>query len=640
MSSNTRTTRTTDASLDEEGVVARPKTFMEKWTEPPLRAPAPSFKEYPHLDIVRHGVLTEMAPLGQMPSTKLKKAAKSDTPKQFFQVKKPEPSVESTPRDNATREILTPEPINYVRRRSESRKTDDADYNPKTPKGQTSPQKSVVHSSAGRQSQTRQLSPSMSASPIKHESQLHRADRVVDSAVKAALLAKKYPTAYALRTLYDEHRENPRVTDLFIAVYNQSCTSAEEQEFSRLMKFKKREGKADDKAIKYFAEQGVNPFTIANIFSPSYSLTSASKRPGDLGILRSPHQDLGHVSKKHKGNNFGHYESPFATPAMNGQGNNLTVDNLNQQNQNQIQSNKDAAPGLDMARSKSQSTSSSLSSIDEELLRENFAPSGHGAGISPGRPDGNTTTTKNSQAAAGHSKATENNNHAAAPTTSPARNSTHQHQPITHQKALGPKLHAFSTTTTTTTANSVPSPSSTPIPAINHNTNTPAASAANQTYNNTNMPSYLTDPLPSNFQHPPQNTHKAHKKQIGGVSRQIEAEIDRDRLSLLKKQAQKSTEQNGNLTLSWARGRFSTHDPYSESEGNHSVAVVPPPVKLRLRGKRKANDESDDLSSPTQFSFQADGPPGSLSNSRAGTPTTLGRPARKAKSGGLRTKTS
>lgn len=630
MSSTTRTTRTADASLDEESN-AKPKTFMDKWTEPPLRAPAPSFKEYPHLDIVRHGVLAEMAPLGQMPSSKLKKAAKSDAPKQFFQVKKPEPLVEVIPRD-----AVTPEPINYVRRRSESRKTDDVEYMPKTPKDQTSPQKSVGRPSTGRHSQTRQSSPSMSMSmsPIKQESELYKTDRVVDSAVKAALLSKKYPTAYALRTLYDEHRENPRVTALFIAVYSQTCTAAEAKEFSRLMKFKKREGKADDKAIKYFAEQGVNPFTISNIFSPSYSLTSASKRPGDLGLLRSPHMDLGHVSKKHKGNNFGHYESPFAAPpAMNGQGNNLTVDNLNQQNQNQI--NNGIVPGIDLARSKSHSTSSSLSSIDEELLRENFAPSAHPGG-GQGQADGNTTNSKDAEAKALHPnpKATENN-HAAAQTPLAASNSnsTQQHQPMTHQKALGPKLHAFPTTTTAAT-NSNPSSSSTPIPTDNNIT---AESAENTISNDNTMPAYLTDPLPSTFQQPPQNSLKSQKKQIG---RQIEAEIDRDRLSLLKRQAKKVTEHNGNPTLSWSRGRFSTQDPDSETEGNHLIAVVPPPVKLRLRGKRKANDESDDLSSPTQFSFQADGPPGSTSNSRAGTPNPLGRPARKAKSGGLRTKTS
>src|SRR5271156_1129472 len=45
------------------------KTFLDKWVEPPLRPPAPSFEDTKGLE--RVGVLEHMAPLGQPPSQKL-----------------------------------------------------------------------------------------------------------------------------------------------------------------------------------------------------------------------------------------------------------------------------------------------------------------------------------------------------------------------------------------------------------------------------------------------------------------------------------------------------------------------------------------------------------------------------------------
>ncbi|KKY20880.1 putative phd finger domain protein [Phaeomoniella chlamydospora] len=58
-----------DSPGDAIRVKSDGKTFMDKWVEPPLRDPAPSFEDYKGLE--RHGVLAKMVPLGERPTPKL-----------------------------------------------------------------------------------------------------------------------------------------------------------------------------------------------------------------------------------------------------------------------------------------------------------------------------------------------------------------------------------------------------------------------------------------------------------------------------------------------------------------------------------------------------------------------------------------
>jgi hypothetical protein len=101
----------------------------------------------------------------------------------------------------------------------------------------------------------------------------------------------------------------------------------------------------------------------------------------------------------------------------------------------------------------------------------------------------------------------------------------------------------------------------------------------------------------------------------------------------------------GNVAVSYERHHIPLlHEPEPLSDGGDSVAPGRPP-KLRLNYKKtrqsQANHYDSDKSSPTLLPFQHEGPPGSISGSRAGTPSALNRPTRKSKTGtGLRVKTS
>ncbi|KAF4636934.1 hypothetical protein G7Y89_g1163 [Cudoniella acicularis] len=78
------------------------------------------------------------------------------------------------------------------------------------------------------------------------------ADRVVECAVQIALDRQRYPTAYALRTLYDEKRSDHKTVRLFEALYSTRATVEQVSEFTRLLKEKKKEGKKDRVGECYF----------------------------------------------------------------------------------------------------------------------------------------------------------------------------------------------------------------------------------------------------------------------------------------------------------------------------------------------------------------------------------------------------
>lgn len=600
MTSNSRQTRTagnTDVTVSEQGDTKRPKTFMDRWVEPPLRSPAPSFMEYPHLDIVRHGVLENMAPLGTMPSSKVKKLAKTEGSRRVRPVRKGEASLSAT---STPREAVTPEP--RPRSKSESHMAEDAEWNPSTPVAQTSAHKSEAFESAGRRSLQESPSPTP-VSPIKvptaQELELQRTDRIIEIACREARATGHYNTGYALGTFYRDHRSNPRLRKMFNLIAANAGDANNQTEFKSLMEYKKREGRTSGLTKRWLAQSektyAATPISFSDVnFNSS---KKAALEAANDSVIRSPNKDdEGHVRKKHKGNDYDVQEND--TLEVNGNG------NMN----NGIHSR---------ARSNSVlSSDSDLSSLDEELLggdRDSVSSS-------PNQKQAATSTPEDSHP--------------------PVRND--QTQPITQQQKLrGPKLHAWDTTSTNSAAPSVSS---------NNHTNNPSLSSSSTNLNKIqpNMPTCLSDSF--NHQPPDSQTYqtsshapqqpslKLLKKAAGGVSRESE---ENDRTLRLKRRAKETTENRARILES-----FDRYHAESEAESGDPTAVTRQPIKsgqvLRFRSSqasKRINDESDDLSSPTLPSFQADGAPGSSSNSRAGTPGTLNRPTRKPKSG-LRMKTS
>jgi hypothetical protein len=83
-------------------------------------------------------------------------------------------------------------------------------------------------------------------------------DKVVETAVDEALKHYRYPTAWALRTLYDEKSGDPGFVAMVEDVFSQSASTDALDEFSRQMEEKKREGKKDNQGCYYFVPPTTN----------------------------------------------------------------------------------------------------------------------------------------------------------------------------------------------------------------------------------------------------------------------------------------------------------------------------------------------------------------------------------------------
>jgi len=713
--------------IDSKNTVAeiseKPKTFLDKWVEPPLPPPRPSFMD---AGIERHGVVQNMAPLGTRPSQKAIKSATKPDGDLFGRTanaKRSGPSAVSTPSES----VVTPEPLtNPPHRRSASvNKVEEVESAPQTPQQPTSARKSVSRSNIGPQSNgqgvfqlqqspipmatnmTRPTPPTPQAQPAAPPPaaatpgptlgadglpliNLDKTDRVVEEAVQEALDHRRWPTAYALRTLYDDHRTNPRIVRLIEAIYNGRASEANHVEFKSIMRHKKKEGKKDRTGEYYFNGDGSDPPptvrpVLSNIiainpppptpyqtpYTPlppkSISLTGRSSSvtipPSATASPqkeRDNEQEHEHVSKKHRSNSF----QPVNTE-MNGfaGANGMTRGGGGSPLQaNGAPKSVKSTPGK-ARRSRSMSTSSSLSSVDETVLGGEFSSTGGdnssavlaglpnhglaglgvGLGGAPAQPHFSPYTSANNFIAAASSAETH------------ARN---QAQPITAPPKSGPRTYTFSTVTTTTSpalafSSSAKSPTSistststststtthNPPPPISSSTSMAPAALLPSSSNSSSASVHL---FPSSFK------AKNLVKIKGGDPYDAN-----DKTSRLRRRARETTNSlAADISESFERHQVqaaSAQDTESASDGGDSVApkVTKRPPKVRLLNnksretRQRYNYDSEDLSSPTLLSFQPDLAPGSLSVSRAGTPNNFNRPTRKGRTGtGLRVKTS
>ncbi len=108
-----RVERETASSLNElERAREIPKTFLDQWVEPPLRAPAPSFED--HRGLERLGVLEHFQPLGQPPTQKFLQKLKLAPPRQGRAT--PVPNEEVVTPTNGVEEMSTASPAEEPQR--------------------------------------------------------------------------------------------------------------------------------------------------------------------------------------------------------------------------------------------------------------------------------------------------------------------------------------------------------------------------------------------------------------------------------------------------------------------------------------------------------------------------------------------
>ncbi|KAK2732126.1 phd-finger domain-containing protein [Colletotrichum kahawae] len=269
------------------------KTFLQKWLEPAVQS-KPSFEE---AGLIRYGVTENMAPLGTLPkagTTKKQGQEGAQQPVRKIIIKPSSANSAaaaasaSAPKRSETSPPPLPSPPIAATKMGKKSLTirgfddddEDEDYTPKAAAvknaaSRTSlPRKSLSRPSAGRRLSAsiqqpsapssdavqppREATPEPTPTPDPPPESNESVERVVEIAVDEALRHYRYPTAWALRTLYDENSANPTFLAMFEDVYNQKADADTLDEFARLIEEKKKEGKKDNQACYFFVPPSTN----------------------------------------------------------------------------------------------------------------------------------------------------------------------------------------------------------------------------------------------------------------------------------------------------------------------------------------------------------------------------------------------
>ncbi|KAL2017019.1 hypothetical protein VTK56DRAFT_2663 [Thermocarpiscus australiensis] len=268
---------------------------MQRWLEPPVQNKA----SYQDAGLLRAGVLENMAPLGTLPKVGLfKKTAPPPTPApEQAPVRKivvkqrqaappapvpaapPAPEAEETEEEDAEdhdEEDLEDEGEDdeaaYEEhgktraatsasrsRRSFSSREADEDWAPRKSSQKGMGRTSLSRAAAtGRRASMSSLQQAATGAGSRQADQKELIDKVVEAAVDEALTHFRYPTAWALRTLYDENSSSPEFLSMIEKVFMQTADADTLGQFARLMQAKKKEGKKDDKGCYYFVPPATN----------------------------------------------------------------------------------------------------------------------------------------------------------------------------------------------------------------------------------------------------------------------------------------------------------------------------------------------------------------------------------------------
>ena len=321
ISSNTRATRsrfsspqiaasngTTDPAKGTTASTIRSdgQRTLKDWLEPPLNAKA----SYQDAGLMKHGVVENMAPLGTLPKVGIFKKAtvpspapahEHKTPIRKIVLKRRSPATPPVPAASAAAPVAAaaaaaaaPAPEEdeteeeeeeeegesilddrrgyrdydldesgrpaLTRRSLQSRDELDDEWAPGKSSYRGYSRRSTSRASAGRlgsisSSSYQQVPPSAPSRPADLR---ELADQVIEKAVDLAIVEYRYPTAWALRTLYDEKFEDASFLALVARIFHQTASPADLQEFGDLMRPRKKEGKKDDKACYYFIPPQTN----------------------------------------------------------------------------------------------------------------------------------------------------------------------------------------------------------------------------------------------------------------------------------------------------------------------------------------------------------------------------------------------
>ncbi|GAB1320186.1 hypothetical protein MFIFM68171_10396 [Madurella fahalii] len=649
------------------------KTFMQRWLEPPVQV-KPSYQDD---GLVRHGVVENMAPLGTLPKAGFFKktapppppAPEQATPIRRIVVKRPPapstpaPAPPSAPEEDETEEeedagignaeddqtgdddledegegtagaaaagggkIYAATAGPRSRRSFGSRDTDDEEWAPGKSSQKATGRRSLSRASAGRLSSTgslQQTAANESSPPVDLK---EFTDKVVEAAVDEALTHFRYPTAWALRTLYDENSSDQDFLGLIQKVFTQTADADTLVEFARLVQAKKREGKKDNKGCYYFVPPSTNsrftphkpkpaPYSslvkldVSPLHLDRNSKSQKAEQPqpepeADREPEAEPEPEL-HPRKKRKSGR--HHESASKMTTANGKANAET-------------------PSRRRTRARSVSSSSSLSSA-RSLTPPDDEEEGGGSDVPP--------SSRNSPAARQpitnkrrRSNAPRKSRNVSPSRPSPAPSTAPQQAAASRSQPTGPSQRQ------SLTAKQV------------------AVAPEEQPYE---MPAVVDSPLFPNL-----NSKKGGKS--GAPALVFASKVGKldpnDKNLRLRQQARAHTLQNTKPpALSNVREsppRVASRPEETEEPDNPAAAAAPPASRSRAsltaarptpaprEGRstrsslKRTHDDLEEQPSPTTANFPGSEAASTAANSRAGTPAL--RTTKKARTG-LRVKTS
>jgi hypothetical protein len=215
------------------------KTFLDRWVEPPLRPPAPSFEDTKGLE--RVGVLEHMAPLGQPPSQKLLQKLKLGSYRPSLRTTLGHPEEVVTP-TTEVEQIESPTPAD-VQMGSGSVQSQEAtpmsspDHRStcKQGTGEMSPRVEATPSPMKAS-----FTPSVSASPYNGASSrkwtADRMNRQIENAIAEAQQAGALNLVPGFRMIHRDALTDPRLWTVLEAVLNKSTSQDQFKTFKRYIK--------------------------------------------------------------------------------------------------------------------------------------------------------------------------------------------------------------------------------------------------------------------------------------------------------------------------------------------------------------------------------------------------------------------
>ena len=264
----------------ESGKLKESTEAGEEWTEPPLRAPAPSFED--HKGLERQGVLEQMAPLGTMPNTKVKLRVKQYDPTRRAQAGKAA--------DGATgaKDAVAALPVAGPNRRPDSRRADDRpgrqhslrereedkDYTPKAMTTKAPSSASSTRTSSTRLSQTSQP-------PNSRTSEGREALRgIVESTVMRAREIGNEPLGLAVQRLFEESLHKKSLAELLDAVLSRHPTPDQTIEFQLYIKVARKQIKMEQARASASA-------SVAETASPTKPASKSPSKASRRSVSRN-----------------------------------------------------------------------------------------------------------------------------------------------------------------------------------------------------------------------------------------------------------------------------------------------------------------------------------------------------------------